>query len=102
LKKAKEAKGKAQEAEGATKVPDNPMQATFQVGLEKAKKAAKNFKGTMTAATSQMFAFFANFEFCQSKVCVEQDRQRADGRRPICGSSRYHSIRPKGNVLQVV
>jgi hypothetical protein len=36
------------------------MKATFQANLEKAKKAAKDAKGTMTAAASQMFAFYAN------------------------------------------
>jgi hypothetical protein len=57
LKKAKEAKGKAKKADGATKVPDNPMRATFQADLEKAKKDGKNAKDVMTAAASQMFVF---------------------------------------------
>jgi hypothetical protein len=38
LKKAKEAKAKSNEAKGATKVPEDPMKAAFQVNLEKAKK----------------------------------------------------------------
>ena len=42
------------------------------------------------------------FAFCWSKVCVEQDCQRADGKWTIWRSSRCFSIRPKGNVLQVV
>jgi hypothetical protein len=33
------------------------MKAAFQANLEKAKKAAEDTQGTMTAATSQMFAF---------------------------------------------
>ncbi len=57
MKKAKEAKGKAKKADGATKVPDNPMRATFQADLEKAKKDGKNAKDVMTAAASQMFVF---------------------------------------------
>ncbi len=52
LKKAKEAKAKSKEAKGATKVPKDPMKAAFQVDLEKAKKAAKDAQGAMTAAAS--------------------------------------------------
>ncbi len=63
LKNAKEAEGKAKAANGTTEVPDNPMRATFQADLEKAKKAAKNAKGAMTTAASQMFAFYANWQF---------------------------------------
>jgi hypothetical protein len=37
-KKDKEAKAKSKEADGATKVPKDPMRATFQANLEKAKK----------------------------------------------------------------
>jgi hypothetical protein len=37
------------------------MKANFQANLEKkAKKATKDNKGAMTAAASQMFAFYAN------------------------------------------
>ncbi len=67
LKKAKKAKGKAKEADGAAEVPDDPMRATFQVDLEKAKKATKNAKGAMTAAASQMFAFYANLLSVKAK-----------------------------------
>jgi hypothetical protein len=67
LKKAKEAKGKAKEAKGTAKVPDNPMKATFQGDLKKANKAAKNAKGAMTAAASQMFVFYANLLFVKGK-----------------------------------
>jgi hypothetical protein len=51
-KKAKEAKGKSKIADGATKVPKDPMRATFQANLEKTKIAAKDAKGAMTAAAS--------------------------------------------------
>jgi hypothetical protein len=57
-KKAKESKAKSKEADGATEVPKDPMRATFQVNLEKAKKPAKDAKGVMTTAASQMFAFY--------------------------------------------
>ena len=51
---------KAKEAEGVTKAPDNPMQVSFQADLEMSKLATENAKGTMTAAASQMFTFYAN------------------------------------------
>jgi hypothetical protein len=41
LKKAKEAEAKSKEADGATKVPKDPMSETFQANLEKAKKVAE-------------------------------------------------------------
>jgi hypothetical protein len=47
-KKAKEAEAKSKEADGATKLPKDPMKAYFQANLEKAKKAAEDAKGTMT------------------------------------------------------
>ncbi len=70
LKKTKEAKGR-------TEVPDNPTQATFYVNLEKAKSAAKNAKGTMTAAASQMLVFYANqlsvkAKYLWNKIIKEQ------------------------------
>ncbi len=51
-KKTKEAKAKSKEADG--------MKAAFQVDLEKAKKAAKDFQGATTAAASKMFTFYLN------------------------------------------
>jgi hypothetical protein len=77
LKKAKEAEAKSKEANGATEVPKDPMRATFQANLEKAKKAAKDAKGAMTAAASQMFAFYANLLLVEgksawNKIVVEQ------------------------------
>ncbi len=74
LKKAKKAKVKAKEAEirskeanGATKLPKDPMKANFQADLEKAKRAAKDAKGAMTAAANQMFVFYANLDSVKSK-----------------------------------
>jgi hypothetical protein len=67
LKKSKGAKAKSKEANGVTKVPKDPMKATFQANLEKAKKAAKDAKGAMTAAASQMFAFYSNLLSVESK-----------------------------------
>jgi hypothetical protein len=55
-KKAKEAEAKSKEANWVTKVPKDTMKADFKTNLEKAKKAAKNTIGAMTAAASQMFA----------------------------------------------
>jgi hypothetical protein len=67
LKKAKEAEAKSKEVDGATKMPKDPMRATFQANLEKAKKATKDAKGAMTAAASQMFTFYANLLSVKAK-----------------------------------
>ncbi len=53
--KAKEAEAKSKEVKGATKVPEDPMKAAFQVDLEKAKKAVEDAQGAMTADASKMF-----------------------------------------------
>jgi hypothetical protein len=76
-KKTKEPQAKSKEAAGATKVPKDPMKATFQADLEKAKKATKDTKGTMNAATSKMFMFYANLlspksKYSWNKIGVEQ------------------------------
>jgi hypothetical protein len=73
----KETSKKAKEAEGVTKVPNNFMQAMFQADLEKAESAAKIAKGAVTAAASQMFAFFANSlsveaKYVWNKIVEEQ------------------------------
>jgi hypothetical protein len=60
LSKAKEAEAKSKEAKGATEVPKDPMKAAFQVDLDKAKKATEDAQGAMTAAASEMFAFYSN------------------------------------------
>jgi hypothetical protein len=77
LKEAKDAEAKSKEANGATEVPKKPMKANFQANLEKAKKAAKDAKGAMTSAASQMFAFYANLlsvksKYAWNKIMVEQ------------------------------
>jgi hypothetical protein len=76
-KKAKEAEAKSYEADGATEVPKDPMRATLQANLEKAKTATKGAKGAMTAAENQMFAFYANLlsvksKYAWNKIDVEQ------------------------------
>jgi hypothetical protein len=65
--KAKEAEAKSKEAKGATKVPKDPMKAVFQFDLEKAKKASEDAQGAMTAAASEMFAFYLNVLSPESK-----------------------------------
>ncbi len=77
LKKAKEAKTKSKETNGMTKVPKEPMRATYQANLEKAKKATKNAQGAMTAAASQMFAFYPNLlsvkaKYAWNKIVIVQ------------------------------
>ena len=76
-KKAKEAEAMSKEANGAAKVPKDPAKANFEANLVKAKKAAKDAKGAMTAAASQMFAFYANLlppkiKYAWNKIVVEQ------------------------------
>jgi hypothetical protein len=66
-KKAKEVKAKSKGAKGETKVPKDPMKAAFQVDLEKAKKAAEDAQGAMTAAASKMFTFYSNLLSPESK-----------------------------------
>jgi hypothetical protein len=65
--KAKEAKAKSKEAKGATEVPKDPMKASFQADLEKAKKAVEVTQGAMTAAASEMFMFYSNLLSLESK-----------------------------------
>jgi hypothetical protein len=77
LKKAKEAKAKTKEADGATKVPKDPMKANFQANLAKAKKTAKDTKGTMTNAACKMFEFYLNLlslesKYAWNKIVVKQ------------------------------
>jgi hypothetical protein len=74
LTKAKEAKAKTpetkaetKEAEGVTEVPKDPMKVSFQADFEKAKKTVKDAQGAMTAATSEMFAFYLNLLSPESK-----------------------------------
>ncbi len=43
------------------------MKAAFQADLEKAKKAAKDAQGAMTAAASELFAFYSNLLSPESK-----------------------------------
>ncbi len=75
--KSKKISKKAKEAKGMTEVPDDPMQATFQADLEKAKLAAENAKGTMTTAATQMFALYASLlsieaKYVWNKIIEEQ------------------------------
>ncbi len=77
LGKFKKSLKKAKEAEGMTKAQDHKMQATFQADLEKAKEAAENAKGAMTAAANKMFAMYANLlsieaKYAWKKIVEEQ------------------------------
>ncbi len=65
--KAKEAKAKSKEAKVATKVPKDPIKAAFQADLERAKKAGEDAQGAMTAAASEIFAFYSNLLSPESK-----------------------------------
>ncbi len=65
--KTPETESETKEAKGVTKVTKDTMKAGFQADLEKAKKAVEDAKGTMTAAASQMFAFYLNLLSPESK-----------------------------------
>jgi hypothetical protein len=67
LAKTHEIKSETNKAEEVTKVTDDMMKAGFQVDLEKAMKAFEVAKGAMTAAASQMFTFYSNLLFPESK-----------------------------------
>ncbi len=67
LAKFPDPKSEAKEAEEATKLTKDTMKAGFQVDLEKAKQAQETTKGTMTIATSEMFAFYLNLLSRESK-----------------------------------
>jgi hypothetical protein len=76
---AKEAEAKSKEANGATEVHKDPMKANFKANLEKAKKAAKDAKGTMTAAASEMFVFYSNLlspksKYAWNKIVIKQTK----------------------------
>jgi hypothetical protein len=60
LAKSQESESEPKEADKATKVTDNTMKVGFQEDLEKAKQAKEDAQGTMTAAASEMFAFYSN------------------------------------------
>jgi hypothetical protein len=77
LRKPKKTSKKAKEAKGVTEAPDDDMQDTFQLDLEKAKLAAENAKGVMTAAANKMFALYANLlsvkaKYAWNKIIEEQ------------------------------
>jgi hypothetical protein len=67
LLKTPETKSEPKEAEEATNVTEDLMKAGFQVDLEKAKKAMEDAQGAITAAASQMFAFYSNLLSPESK-----------------------------------
>jgi hypothetical protein len=76
LAKVPDPDSEAKEAEEAPKVTKDTMKAGFQVDLEKAKQAQKIAKGSMTAAASEMFAFYSNLLFPESK-CTHGTRLSA-------------------------
>ncbi len=76
LAKVPDPKSEAKETEEAPKVTKDTMKAGFQVDLEKAKEAQEIAKGMMTAATSEMFAFYSNLlspeSYAWNKIVSEQ------------------------------
>jgi hypothetical protein len=77
--KTPETKAETKEAKGATKVTKDTMKAGFQADLEKAKKAIEDAQGAMTAAASEMFAFYFNLlspesKYSWNKIISEQTK----------------------------
>ncbi len=78
--KVKEAKAKPNEADIATKVPEDPIKANFQANLEKATKAIKDAKGAMTSAASKMCVFYSNLlspksKYLWNKIVIKQTKR---------------------------
>ncbi len=67
LAKVPDPESEAKEAEEATNVTKDRMKAGSQVDLEKAKQAEEIAKGAMTAAASEMIAFYLNLLSPESK-----------------------------------
>jgi hypothetical protein len=67
LAKVPDPESEAKDAEEAPKVTKDTMKAGFQVDLEKAKQAREIAEGTMTAAASEMFAFYSYLLSSESK-----------------------------------
>ncbi len=67
LAKVPDPESEAKEGEEATKVTNDTMKAGFQADLDKAKQAQEIAKGAMTAAASEMFAFYLNLLSPESK-----------------------------------
>jgi hypothetical protein len=101
LAKTLETESKTKEAKEATKVTKDAMKAGFQADLEKAKKPIENSKGAMTAATSQMFAFYSNLLSPESKYLWNKIISKQTKSNPFV-NTRCLSRRPKRNVFQVV
>ncbi len=77
LAKAQETKPETKEAVEASTANEDLMKAGFQVDLEKAMQAQETAQGTMTAATTLMFAFYLNLlspesKYAWNKIIVEQ------------------------------
>ncbi len=77
LAKTPESESETKEAEEATQVTEDTMKAGFQVDLEKAKKEVEDAQGAMTAAASEMFAFYLNLlspesKYAWNKIISEQ------------------------------
>jgi hypothetical protein len=67
FEKTTETESETKEAKEATEVTKDTTKAGFQADLERAMKAIEDAKGAMTAEASQMFAFYLNLLFPESK-----------------------------------
>jgi hypothetical protein len=72
------------------------MRATFQANLEKAKKAVENAKGAMTAAASQMFAFYPNLLSAKNKYLWNKIVFKQTGSNPYGDLQGVSQTSPRG------
>ncbi len=73
---------------GVAPVTTDQMKADFSVDLEKAKQGPLQCKGSYGRCRKQDVHVLLELAFSGEQVRVEQDRQRADGKRPLRQPSR--------------
>ncbi len=100
--KTPETKAETKEAKGVTQVPKDTMKAGFQADIEKAKKAVEDTKSAMTAAASEMFAFFLNLLSPESKYSWNKIISKQMESNPFVNLQGVSLEGPKGKVLWVL
>jgi hypothetical protein len=73
-----------------------PNESNFQADLEKAKKTAKHAKGVMTAAASQMFAFYTNLLSVEAMYALNKIVINQTGSGPYVDLQNVSQISPRG------
>ncbi len=101
-KKAQEVKAKSKEANGVTEVPKDPMKANFPSQSWEGQESCQGRQGWDDCCCMPDVHVLCQSAFCWEQVHMEQDCRQADGKRPVCGSTRCLSRRLKGNVPWVL